>query len=128
MVLLLCLTFIGQTMASTVMSYHMMAMQGMDIQKQTQKQADDMSTMNHSDHQMMSDSTPCASMEISNESAQDCCSTSCHCVTGGCSSTVVLIKDIANNFSSDLSLKITSITSLVQSQQLTSLYRPPILS
>ena len=117
MVLLLCLTFVGQAMASTVMSYHMMSMKGMS----TQEQSHDMSKMDHSSHSMTSDST-------SEKSTDDCCEKTCSCFTGGCSSVAVLIKDIANYSISDLSPKVTSVSRLALSQQLTSLYRPPILS
>jgi len=46
MVLLVCLTFVGQAVASTVMSYHMMSMKGDSVQGQMQN----MSMMGHSDH------------------------------------------------------------------------------
>ena len=117
MVLLVCLTFVGQAMASTIMSYHMMSMKGMS----TQEQSHDMSKMDHSGHHMASDSET---------SEDDCCVQTCSCFTGGCSSFATLMKD-ANNSNSpiiDLSSKIPSYLSLAQSQQPTSLYRPPILS
>ena len=117
MVLLLCLTFVGQSLASTVMSYHMMSMKGMS----TQYQSHDMSKMDHSGHSMISDST-------SEKSTEDCCVKTCSCFTGGCSSVAVLIKYISNDSIADLSPKIFSVSSLALSQQLTSLYRPPILS
>jgi hypothetical protein len=120
MVLLLCLTFVGQSLASTVMSYHMMSMKGMS----TQNQSHDMSKINHSGHSMASDSTS----DTSEKSTEDCCSKTCSCFTGGCSSVAVLIKDICNESIIDFSPKIPSVSSLAQSQLLTSLYRPPILS
>ena len=53
MVLLVCLTFVGQSVASTVMSYHMMSMKGNSGQEQMQN----MSMMDHIDHSMMSHSS-----------------------------------------------------------------------
>lgn len=120
MVLLLCLTFVGQALASTVMSYHMMSMKGMS----TQEQSHDMSKMDHSGHHMTSDSTS----NTSEESTDDCCVQTCSCFTGGCSSIATLVKDSDSNPIIDLSSKIPSYLSLAQSQQPTSLYRPPILS
>lgn len=120
MVLLLCLTFVGQALASTVMSYHMMSMEGMNAQNQSH----DMSKMDHSSNSMTSDSTS----DTSERSTDDCCLQTCSCFTGGCASVAVLIKDICNDSIVDFSPKISSVSSLVQSQLLTSLYRPPILS
>ncbi|WP_241238917.1 CopL family metal-binding regulatory protein [Colwellia sp. Arc7-635] len=120
MVLLFCLTFVGQALASTVMSYHMVSMKVMT----GQVQSDDMAKMGHSGHHMASDSTS----KTSEESTDDCCVKNCSCVTGGCSNIVTLLRDTGSNPIIDLSSKISSYISLVQSQQPSSLYRPPILS
>jgi len=120
MVLLLCLTFVGQALASTVMSYHMMSMKGMS----GQEQLSDMSKMAHNSHSMTSD----AISDETKKSTDDCCETNCSCFTGGCSNVAVLIKDICNSPTVDFSPKISSVSSLAQSQLLTSLYRPPIQS
>ncbi|MCI2283712.1 CopL family metal-binding regulatory protein [Colwellia sp. MSW7] len=119
MVLLVCLTFVGQAMASTIMSYHMISMTGMKGQEQSQ----DMSMMDHSSHKMANDSS-----SDSETSEDDCCVQTCSCFTGGCSSLATLMKDSSNSPIVDLSSKIPSYLSLAQSQQPTSLYRPPILS
>ena len=118
MVLLVCLTFVGQAMASTVMSYHMISMKVMNGQEQSQ----DMPMMDHSNHNMINESSD------SDDSSEDCCVTTCSCFTGGCSSLATLMKDSDNSPIIDLSSKISSYLSLTQSQQPTSLYRPPILS
>ena len=118
MVLILCLTFVGQAMASTIMSYHMISMKVMNGQEQSQN----MPMMDHSKHSMMTDSSN------SEESTDDCCAKTCSCFTGGCSSLTTLMKDSGSNPIIDLSSKIPSYLSLAQSQQPTSLYRPPILS
>jgi len=116
MVLLLCLTFIGQAMASTVMSYHMISMSGMNGQSQ------DMPMMVHSDHNMAN-----ASSSDLDESSEDCCAKTCLCFTGGCSNVAALIK-YAGSSTTFESSKILSYSHLIQSQKPTSLYRPPILS
>lgn len=118
MVMLICLTFVGQAMASTIMSYHMMSMKVTSGQNQSH----DMSMMDHSSHNMMSESSD------GEESSEDCCAKTCSCFTGGCSSLATLMKDTDNSLIIGLSSKISSYLSLAQSQQLTSLYRPPILS
>ncbi len=119
MVLLVCLTFVGQAMASTIMSYHMMSMEVMSTQDKSQN----MSMMDHSNHKMMSESS-----DGDDSSSEDCCVQTCSCFTGGCSSLATLMKDSGNSPIIDLSSKIPSYLSLAQSQQPTSLYRPPILS
>jgi len=117
MVLLVCLTFVGQAMASTVMSYRMMSMAGMSEQLQ------DMPMMDHSNHNMVSETS-----DSSEEATEDCCTKTCNCFAGGCSSVATFMKEINNNLIVDLSSKILSYSRLAQSQQPTSLYRPPILS
>jgi len=115
MVLLFCLAFISQAMASTVMSYQMMNMKGMSMQEQPHE----LSKMDHSGHQMMSDT---------DESTEDCCSSTCYCSTSGCSSIALFNKDISRGLTSDFVSKIMSVSRSPVSQPLTSLYRPPILS
>lgn len=119
MVLLVCLSFVGQAMASTIMSYHMMAMTGIGGQAQSQ----DMPMMDHSNHNMAIDAA-----ENSADSTEDCCNKLCNCFTGGCSSIAALIKYVSNRAIVDISSKILSYSRLAQSQQSTSLYRPPILN
>ena len=119
MVLLVCLTFVGQTMASTAMSYHMMSMKVMGGQEQSQ----DMSMMDHSKHKMMS-----MDSDNSDSKSEDCCDKSCNCMASGCSSITAMLQDIINVQPIDLSSKINSLSSLAASQQPKSLYRPPILS
>ena len=120
MVLLVCLTFVGQALASTVMSYDMMCMPGMSGQEQLQ----DMPMMDHSSHNMLSETA-----DNVETSAQDCCTKTCQCFTGGCSSVAVFMKTAGNVAVAELSSKqIPWYSRLAQSPQPTSLYRPPILS
>jgi len=134
MVLLICLTFIGQTMASTVMPYQMMSMEGMTMQGSGMQKSDmqEMSMMEHSAHDMSgevlltdTDSSETNSQEEQNE---DCCSTICKCFTGGCSSLATLPKELTPVAFGYFSPKIHSISNLAFSLASTSLYRPPILS
>jgi len=123
-VLLICVAFVGQAMASTIMSYHMMSMRIMNGQVQSQN----MSMRDHSNHHMVSETSNHANnAEISTE---DCCTKTCNsCFTGGCSNIAVFMKDaVGSEPIADLSSKILSCSSLALSQQPTSLYRPPILS
>ena len=120
MVLLICVAFAGQTMASTIMSYQMMSMKGMSGQEQSHN----MAMMDHSNHNMVSDSS-----DNSKGSMEDCCTETCNCFTGGCSSLIAFSKDIVGNEPLvDLSPRILSSSNLALSQQPTSLYRPPISS
>ncbi len=119
MVLLLCLSFLGQAMASTVMSYHMMGMTGMLGQEQTQN----MTMMDHSQHNMAK-----VMAENSAESSDECCNKTCSCFTGGCSTVAAVMKDAVNSPILTVSAKIPSYACLAPSQHPTSLYRPPIIS
>lgn len=139
MVLFICLTFIGQTMASTVMPYQMMSMegmtmQGMDMQGSGMQKSgmQEMAMMDHSSHNMPNhlvltdaDSGETTSQE---EQSEDCCSTICKCFTGGCSSLATLPKELTPVALGYFSPKIHSISNLAFSLSPTSLYRPPILS
>lgn len=120
MILIICLTFVGQAMASAVMPYQMMSMTGMSMQGQS----NNMSMMDHSSHSMTSD----VISSDSEESSEDCCTQTCNCYTSGCSTVAALIKDVSTAPIVAFSAKINSLSHLAQSQQQTSLYRPPILS
>jgi len=116
MILLLCLTFIGQSMATTAMSYHMMSMSGKG--EHTQSQA----MMEHCNQSMAMDSSVEAEA-----SSENCCVKSCHCFTGGCATVIALIK-YTGHYAFFSSPRIPSYADSITSQQPTSLYRPPILS
>ncbi len=128
MVLLLCLIFIGQSMASMTMFYGMAAMQtgtqsmaGMSSMASPHHNMSDMSDCN--DDMMTRSTMPCPS-----NTAEDCCAQECDCSTSGCSTAPAFTSVISYSAEIALSHKIISATSLVTSQTLTSLYRPPILS
>lgn len=125
MVLLVCMAFVGQTMASTIMPYQMMSMTGMNGTEQSQ----DMKMMDHSNHNMVSDTSSSSdTYENSEESTEDCCTQTCNCFISGCSSVAVFMNGAGNLPIVDLSSKILSNSNLALSQVPTSLYRPPILS
>lgn len=122
MVMLVCLAFISQLLASTVMSYHMtshsmMGMAQMPMMELNQK-SENVKTVAKK------------SSDDSQSSTQDCCSKTCNCFTGGCSSAAVaLIKSDSNyHFMIDLSSKILSNNHLARSHKPSTLYRPPIVS
>ena len=119
MVLLLCLIFIGQSMASMTMFYGMTAMSSIK-----------------SAHHNMTGMTDCyekaasstSSMACSTTSTEDCCAQECDCLTSGCSTASAFAAVINYGAERVTSNKIISATGLVTSQAPTSLYRPPILS
>ena len=121
-------------MASTVMPYQMMSMEGMTMQGSGMQKSDmqEMSMMDHSSHNMSNELmlTDDGLAENSNQEEQneDCCSTICKCFTGGCSSLATLPKELTPVALGYFSPKIHSISNLAFSLASTSLYRPPILS
>jgi hypothetical protein len=125
MVLLLCLIFIGQSMASMTMFYEMTSMKSMSSVSSMDSSHHDMNDMSNCDEEMM---TTASSKACSTMSAEECCAQECDCLTSGCSTAsafsavMYYAPDIA------ISSKISSLTTIVTSQALTSLYRPPILS
>lgn len=120
LVLLVCLTFVGQAMASTIMSYHMMSM---EIMSNNEGSHNMMPMMDHSNHNMMNESS-----DSDTSCSEECCGKTCSCFSSGCSNLATLMKYSVNNPIIDSSLKIPSYLALAVSQQPTSLYRPPILS
>jgi hypothetical protein len=119
MVLLLCLIFIGQSMASISMFYSMTSMQSMA----------DTSSMT-SPHHNMSDMSDCdeVTTACSTTATEDCCAQECDCLTSGCSTASAFTAVIHYIPEIAIANKIASATTLVTSQTPTSLYRPPILS
>mgnify|MGYP003115017303 FL=1 len=136
MVVLLCLIFLGQSMASMTMFYSMASMQqsgqmmtemsskkgSNHHSKQSNNTAHDMSAMSDCDEEMMTEKT-CSSM-----SADSCCEQECDCLTGGCSTVSAFSMNINYTPAFATPSKIKSLNTITTSQTLTSLYRPPILS
>jgi hypothetical protein len=132
LVFLLCLIFIGQSMASMTMFYSMTSMQSMTEMTSMHNSnypsakinntTHDMSAMSDCDEEMMTKKT-CSSM-----SSESCCEQECDCLTGGCTtvSAFSVIIDYTPVFAT--SNKIKSLNTITTSQTPTSLYRPPILS
>jgi hypothetical protein len=118
------MTFVGQTMSSTMMSYQMIGMAAMNGQETSHN----MTRMDHSNHNMSSDisfvSDNDENSEVSNE---DCCTQSCNCFAG-CTTVAMFVMHFVNTPSIDLSSKILTHDQLAISHQPKSLYRPPILS
>jgi len=118
LILLICLTFVGQAMASTLMSYQMMNMNGM------KGQTHDMSQMDHSVHKMFDDSSLNESAELND----DCCAQECNCSISGCFSIIALPKTVNHDPVLNTTSKIITAFDLTKSLQLKSLYRPPIFN
>lgn len=121
MILIIGLTFVGQSIAYTYMSYHMVGMKG-------NTQSQNMSVMDHSNHKMVSH----ASIDLKNSvesPSEDCCTKTCKCFMGGCSNiAVIMISPPVQSTVVNLSSKIHSYSRLALSQRSKSLYRPPIIS
>jgi len=116
MLTLLCLIFIGQSIASSVMFYHMPSM-NMVMQEHHMMDYGDMQKTEVAAHVSDSEST-----------SEDCCSQEMYCFVSVCAMVSAISRITNTDFFSGKSLKITSTNSLITSQALTSLYRPPILS
>lgn len=115
MVLLLCLIFIGQSMASMSMFYKMTSMQAMVK----------MSSMQSTHHMMADDGS---AHDMNAMTTDDCCAQECDCLTNGCSTVSAFSKIIPYTPVFATASKITLTNALNISQTPSSLYRPPILS
>jgi hypothetical protein len=124
MVLLLCLIFIGQSMASISMFYTMTNMQS-SAQMSTQSMAG-MSSMQGMHHMM--EEADGSAHDMGTMSTDDCCAQECECSTSGCSTLSAFSTSMTYPPAFAIENKITSPNALTASQTLTSLYRPPILS
>jgi len=120
MVLLLCLIFIGQSMASMSMFYKMTAMQS-STQSMT-----GMSSMKDGHHMM--ETSDSSTHDMSTMPTEDCCEQECDCLTSSCSTVSAFSTTINSPPAFAIENKINSPIALITSQTLTSLYRPPILS
>lgn len=124
-VMLICVAFVGQAIASTTMSYHMASYHMTSMTEMNgQVQSQDMQIIDHNSQNIVSNFS-----DHVQTSTEDCCAkTDSSCFTGSCSHVATLMEDNINELIVDLSPKILSYSCLVKSQQPTSLYRPPILS
>lgn len=116
MVLLLCLIFIGQSMASMSMFYKMTSMQAMAK----------MSSMNITHHMMAK--ADGSAHDMNPMTTDDCCAQECDCLTNGCSTVSAFSTIIPYTPVFATASKITLANTLNVSQTPSSLYRPPILS
>ena len=118
MVLVLCLAFVGQALASTVMAYHLSG-----ANAHAQVQVLDVTVMDTSHNMSMDVQT-----SSFDETAEECCAESCNCFVSGCSTVAALPKMLSHDAIVDISIRISPLNSLAYSQYATSLFRPPILS
>jgi hypothetical protein len=108
MVILLCLIFIGQAVASSTMFYKM----------------NSMSTMNNMSHMM---ANMHANMDSDENASADCCEQECQCSASGCSAPSIFSKTFTPKPLITSAAKIYSHNTMLPEQRLTSLFRPPIL-
>lgn len=117
--LLMCLAFIGQSMASTVMTYNMMNMKIIN-ENSKENPLKEMPNMAH-----------CNTMKSSidnTSSDSDCCSYGCHCIAFSHAKLYIFPHVEFVNDSNHLQLKILSQQHLIQSHIPNSWYKPPIIS
>lgn len=117
MVLLLCVAFVGQAVASNVMAYHMLAMKSMNVAETSHS----MPMMDHSHHAMMSETS-----DNTNSETENCCYQTCECFTGSCTSAIALLNDSGSSAFINTFDKTLILSTSLQNQSLKSLYRPPI--
>ena len=135
-VFLLCLIFIGQSMASMTMFYRMTAMQ---LSAQSMTEMSSMKSSHHTLEKIEKSTAHMGSMSDCDEEVmakkacssmlpKSCCEQECDCLTGACST--VSAFSMVINYTPVFATpnKINSLTVITASQTLTSLYRPPILS
>ncbi len=91
--------------------------------KTSQSQTHNMDMMDHSHHQMATQSA-----EHHENMDDSCCEQSCSCFSGSCSNIAVALFSTMQTRQLDLSVKIISVPQTEQSQTLPSLYRPPIFA
>lgn len=122
LVIMLCLIFVGQSMASVTMFYEMAAMSSSKSTVHSKMNASKpaMRSMSHCDENSIKESPD-------SQTKEQCCSQDCQCFTGSCSTASAFSKFIAYSGITTTSVKITSINHNPLTQTLPSLYRPPIL-
>ncbi len=119
MLTLLCLIFIGQSVASSIMIYTMPTMSVMNMQNQ------DMSMMSHHSTQATDEFSQMTSF---NAEEDDCCSHECQCLVGSCSTVIAFFGLTDTSSIAEYSSRILFDNKLIAIRALTSLYRPPIFS
>jgi hypothetical protein len=123
LLMLLLLTFISQAMASSLMSYKMIAN---DISfKNTQTVS---SNNISSQHRMHDEIATLSDEEKDAHHSKECCSKNSTCLIVGCAATTLTSKLFIQQVIISSSIKYISYTELALSQQPKSLYRPPIFS
>ncbi|WP_057833013.1 hypothetical protein [Colwellia sp. TT2012] len=137
LVILLCLIFIGQSVASMTMFYGMTSMQSMSAMSGMSSMSNshhDMSKMDTATHHMtaMTNISACAQEDMTNTcpttATEECCAQECDCLTSGCSTISAFTAIINYHAEIAIANKIVSSSAFIASNTLTSLYRPPILS
>ncbi|WP_118958260.1 CopL family metal-binding regulatory protein [Colwellia sp. RSH04] len=119
--LLLSLTFVGQGIAASLMSYQMIAVkvQSMEASQMPSHHGHMMSQQDQSMAMMTHD------MSTSND---NCCSSDCQCITSGCFSVFAFSRLQTPSVILDITDKINQNTMLLPQQIMPSLFRPPIVS
>ena len=124
MMTLLCLAFIGQSLAATVMSYEMLSNSVTNNAKNSDSSTGKMK------HCMknMADITIANDVIANEKTMSKCCSDTCQCLMAGCASTAILVQLTPGIITIEHAIKIQRPTALFFNQVPSSLYRPPIIT
>ncbi|WP_101345766.1 CopL family metal-binding regulatory protein [Colwellia echini] len=139
---LLCLIFIGQSTASMSMFYSMtskmvsLQMAKQSLQQSAAQNTNSMANMPNCHHDKIAaestslnvDSFETDSFDGNKSGTESCCAQECDCLTTGCATAAAFIASINHAPAHTTPNKILSFKSLISSNTITSLYRPPILS
>ena len=123
-VTLLCSAFIGQSLASTVMSYEMLSN---SVPNKVKNSGSSTRKMKHCMKNIADVSL--ANGVITNEKTMSkCCADTCQCLMAGCANTAILVQLTPGIITTEHAIKIQRATELFFNQVPSSLYRPPIIT
>lgn len=126
LIVLLSFFFIGQSLASSVMAYQMMNMNDMTMPASLMLAQENVQPMN--DHCIEQMKSSISSEKTNEETNNNCCENQCNCFVNGCSAVTGITTSLNAEPIVLNSIKIHPLLSPLTSQQLTSLYRPPIFA
>jgi len=123
LLILLCLIFIGQSVAYTTSLYNMKNMASMASQHHK-------IVKDNTSHEQFIDckKKSTIAMYCPTDPSEECCAQECECLTSGSSTVSAFLTAYNHSAIVKVSNKIAATHYLLASQVLTSLFRPPILS
>jgi hypothetical protein len=128
---LLCLAFIGQSLATTVMSYEMLRNSSTHNVNNSNNNSDKMKNcmkhmadMNIGNDFMVNEQV----ISLDYKMTSKCCSDTCQCLVAGSTSTAILVQLPHAIIATEHAIKIQRSEAIFFNQIPSSLYRPPILT